>query len=45
MLHLVSSADPTVPVVWVDTGYNLRDTYLVAERLMRELELNMSGEP
>ena len=31
----------SVPTVWVDTGYNLRDTYLVAERLMRELELNM----
>jgi phosphoadenosine phosphosulfate reductase len=41
MLHLVSQVDPTVPVVWVDTGYNLRDTYLVAERLIRELDLNM----
>ena len=41
MLHLVSRQDPSVPVVWVDTGYNLRDTYLVAERLMRDLELNM----
>ena len=41
MLHLVSSIDPLVPTVWVDTGYNLRDTYLVAEKLMRELPLNM----
>ena len=41
MLHLVSEQDPTVPVVWVDTGYNLRDTYLVAERLIRDLKLNM----
>jgi phosphoadenosine phosphosulfate reductase len=41
MLHLVSQIDPEVPVVWVDTGYNLRDTYLVAERLMRQLKLNM----
>ena len=41
MLHLVSQLDSSVPVVWVDTGYNLRDTYLVAERLMRELGLNM----
>jgi phosphoadenosine phosphosulfate reductase len=41
MLHLVSRIDKSVPVVWVDTGYNLRDTYLVAERLMRDLELNM----
>jgi len=41
MLHLVSQVDKQVPTVWVDTGYNLRDTYLVAERLMRDLELNM----
>ena len=41
MLHLVSQIDSSIPVVWVDTGYNLRDTYLVAERLIRELDLNM----
>ena len=41
MLHLVSRQDKSMPVVWVDTGYNLRDTYLVAERLISELELNM----
>ena len=34
MLDLVSGIDPGVPVVWVDTGYNLRDTYVVAEKLM-----------
>lgn len=41
MLHLVSSIDKSVPVVWVDTGYNLRDTYLVSERLIRDLDLYM----
>lgn len=41
MLHLVSQVDPSVPTIWVDTGYNLRDTYVVAERLIRDLELNM----
>lgn len=41
MLHLVSELDKTVPTIWVDTGYNLRDTYVVAERLIRDLELNM----
>lgn len=41
MLHLVSEQDKSVPVIWVDTGYNLRDTYLVAEKLMRELELKV----
>lgn len=41
MLHLVSRIDPTVPVIWVDSGYNLRDTYVVAERLIRDLDLNI----
>jgi phosphoadenosine phosphosulfate reductase len=41
MLHLVSEQDKSVPTIWVDTGYNLRDTYVVAERLIRDLELNM----
>ena len=41
MLHLVSEIDRSVPTIWVDTGYNLRDTYVVAERLIRDLDLNM----
>lgn len=41
MLHLVSRVDATVPTIWVDTGYNLRDTYVVAERLIRDLALNI----
>ena len=41
MLHLVSQVDSTVPTIWVDTGYNLRDTYIVAERLIRDLELDI----
>lgn len=40
MLHLVSQVDKNLPTIWVDTGYNLRDTYVVAERLIRDLELN-----
>ena len=41
MLHLVAGEDKTVPTIWVDTGYNLRDTYVVAERLIRDLELDI----
>ncbi len=41
MLHLVSSVATSVPTIWVDTGYNLRDTYIVAERLIKQLGLNM----
>ena len=42
MLHLVAVEDTSVPTIWVDTGYNLRDTYVVAERLIRDLQLNIS---
>ena len=41
MLHLVQQIDSSVPTIWVDTGYNLRDTYVVAERLIRDLALNI----
>ncbi len=41
MLHLVSEADKSLPTIWVDTGYNLRETYIVAERLIAQLGLNM----
>jgi phosphoadenosine phosphosulfate reductase len=41
MLHVVSQVNKTVPTIWVDTGYNLRDTYVVAERLIRDLEVNI----
>jgi phosphoadenosine phosphosulfate reductase len=41
MLHLVGQEDKSLPTIWVDTGYNLRDTYVVAERLIRDLEVNI----
>ena len=42
MLHLVAEQAPDLPVIWVDTGYNLRDTYIVAEKLIESLSLNMA---
>ena len=41
MLHLVSQVDNTIPVVWIDSGYNTRDTYLVAEQLIDQLDLDI----
>lgn len=41
MLHMAQAEAPGLPVIWVDTGYNLRDTYVVAERLIKSLDLNM----
>lgn len=42
MLHLVAEQARDLPVVWVDTGYNLRDTYVIAQRLIDSLNLKMS---
>ncbi len=40
-LHLLSSVDNSVPVVWIDSGYNVKDAYVVADQLMKNLHLNM----
>ena len=41
MLKLITDADPEIPVVWVDSGYNVPDTYRVAEQIMDLLKPNM----
>lgn len=41
MLHLVTQVDADIPVVWIDSGYNVPDTYRVAERLIKDLKPNM----
>lgn len=41
LLHMVTKVEPDMPVVWVDSGYNVADTYRVAEKIMQQLHLNM----
>lgn len=41
MLHMVQAVQPDLPVIWVDSGYNMADAYQVAEQLMKQLQLNM----
>ncbi|MBL4828053.1 MAG: phosphoadenosine phosphosulfate reductase family protein [Spongiibacteraceae bacterium] len=41
MLHLLTETDPNIPIIWVDSGYNVPDTYRVAEQLMAQLKPNM----
>ena len=40
MLNVISQVDQTVPTVWVDTGSNLRDTYVVADKLIKRIPLD-----
>lgn len=41
ILHLAIKAKPDIKVVWCDTGYNTKATYLFAEKIISELELNI----
>lgn len=41
MLHLVTQIKPDMPVIWIDSGYNMPDAYRVAEQLIKQLNLNI----
>jgi phosphoadenosine phosphosulfate reductase len=41
LLHLVTRAQPDIPVLWVDHGYNRPATYRHAEQLRARLDLNL----
>ena len=41
VLHLCVQAQPDIPVLWVDHGYNRPATYRHAEQLSRQLKLNL----
>lgn len=41
ILHLVTQVQPTIPVLWVDHGYNRPATYRHVEQLKKMLKLNL----
>src|SRR5690242_12001160 len=41
ILHLAVQAQPDIPVLWVDHGYNRPATYKHAEALRAQLKLNL----
>ncbi len=41
LLHMVTQVMPDIPVIWVDSGYNLPATYRHAETLTKALQLNL----
>ena len=41
MLHLVCSARPEIPVIFVDTGYLFKETYRYARDLTERMRLNL----
>lgn len=41
ILHAVTNQKPDIKVIWCDTGYNTRNTYLHANELIQQLGLNI----
>lgn len=41
ILHMVAQAQPDVPVIWMDNGYNTPATYRFADAVTRQLGLNL----
>jgi len=41
ILHAVNSVKSEIPVVWCDTGYNTPQTYRHAEKVIKDLALNI----
>ncbi|MGC9461823.1 phosphoadenylyl-sulfate reductase [Vibrio genomosp. F10] len=41
MLHLVTQADPDIPVILTDTGYLFNETYQFIDQLSQQLTLNL----
>ncbi|MDT0619450.1 phosphoadenosine phosphosulfate reductase family protein [Salinisphaera sp. P385] len=41
LLHMCTQVRPDLPVLWVDSGYNTRQTYLYAENLIEMLDLDI----
>ena len=41
MLHLATRINPGIPVIFIDTGYLFRETYLFALQLKQKLNLNL----
>lgn len=43
ILHLATQAQPDIPVLWADHGYNRPATYQHAEQLRQQLKLNVKA--
>ena len=41
ILHLCTSIMPDLKIVWCDSGYNTKATYIYAEKIIADLNLNL----
>jgi len=42
ILHMVTQADPNIPIIWMDSGYNTDATYQFADAVTKQLNLNLT---
>lgn len=42
ILHMAAQAKPDIEVLWVDSGYNLPNTYRFADQVIEQLNLSVS---
>ena len=42
ILHMVTQADPNIPIIWMDSGYNTDATYQFADEVTKQLNLNLT---
>ncbi len=41
LLHMINEVAPEIPVIWVDSGYNMPDAYRTADKIMKMLDLDI----
>ncbi len=41
ILHMATQIKADIPVIWIDSGYNTRETYKVAQQIIEALDLNI----
>ncbi|MCL6270923.1 phosphoadenosine phosphosulfate reductase family protein [Sansalvadorimonas sp. 2012CJ34-2] len=41
IIHMATRCCPDIPVIWIDSGYGTQATYQFADKLIRELNLNI----
>jgi len=41
IVHAVTQVKPDIPVVWIDSGYNMKATYKFAQKVINDFKLNI----
>lgn len=41
LLHMVKQVSPSTQVLWIDSGYNMPQTYEFADKVIKQLDLNI----